>query len=220
MITTVALIARLRLYQELLSSLVGARSGYAVIGVSSDESDATRMIVAQRPDVAMLDAALPGVWNVAQAAVRVHVRIVIFGLSDSPHPRETAEGVGCDAVLLCSATSSDLLRALDRLRVSDEPVGDPHSETGVSALTTREFEVLALVARGLSNKEIASELTVSVPTVKSHVHNVLGKLGTRRRADAGRLLHVAAAEANFDALAHSGESSLELLSERRLARMR
>jgi DNA-binding NarL/FixJ family response regulator len=58
-------------------------------------------------------------------------------------------------------------------------------------LHLRELEVLALVARGRSNKEIASDLTVSVPTVKTHVHNVLFKLGARRRADAGRLLHVA-----------------------------
>jgi DNA-binding NarL/FixJ family response regulator len=74
---------------------------------------------------------------------------------------------------------------------------------------------LALVARGLSNKEIASELTVSVPTVKSHVHNVLGKLGTRRRADAGRLLYVAAGDANLQALAHASEGPIELLSDRR-----
>jgi len=56
--------------------------------------------------------------------------------------------------------------------------------------------VLALIARGLSNKEIARELTVSVPTVKTHVHNLLHKLGARRRADAARLLHVAAGDAD------------------------
>lgn len=220
MITTVALIARLRLYQELLSSLVGARSGYAVIGVSSNESDATRLILSQRPDVAMLDATLPGVWNIAQAAAAVHVRIIIFGLPDTPQPIEAADGVGCDAALASSATSADFLHALDRLRVSEDPTDAP-SQTGcVSALTTREFQVLALIARGLSNKEIASALTVSVPTVKSHVHNVLGKLGTRRRADAGRLLHVAAGAASLDALAPAGQSSIELLSDHRLARMR
>jgi DNA-binding CsgD family transcriptional regulator len=66
----------------------------------------------------------------------------------------------------------------------------------VASLTSREYEVLQLVALGLSNKEFATTLTVSLPTVKSHVHNVLAKLGTRRRLDAGRLLHIAAADAS------------------------
>jgi DNA-binding NarL/FixJ family response regulator len=213
-ITTVALIARLRLFQELLSSLVGARRGYAVIGVSSSEVDASRMLLSQRPNVALIDATLPGVWNVVQVAAQAHVRVIIFGLPDSPQPIETAEGVGCDAILVSSATSADLLFALDRLRISNEPIGEPAPTTScVSNLTAREFEVLGLVARGLSNKEIASELTVSVPTVKSHVHNVLAKLGARRRVDAGRLLHIAATDANLDALARSGRGSVELLSE-------
>jgi DNA-binding NarL/FixJ family response regulator len=221
-ITTVALIARLRLMQELLSSLVGARRGYAVIAISSSEIDASRMLVAQRPHIALVDAALPGVWSVVKAAAQAHVHVIVFGLPDSPQPIETAEGVGCDAALVYSATSADLLFALDRLRISDEPTGEPIPTTHcVSTLTTREFEVLGLVARGLSNKEIASELTVSVPTVKSHVHNVLAKLGARRRADAGRLLHLAAADANLDALSYSGRGSIEVLSDHpRLVRVR
>jgi hypothetical protein len=90
----------------------------------------------------MLDAALPGIWHVVQAAMRAHVRIVIFGLPDSPQPIETAEGVGCDAVLISSATSADLLHALDRLRVSEDPIGEPKRDVGcVSTLTTREFQV-------------------------------------------------------------------------------
>jgi DNA-binding NarL/FixJ family response regulator len=199
-ITTVAVFTRLRLFQELLSSFVGSRQGFAVIAVSASELEATRVVVSQRPDVILIDATLPGVWNVADAAVQVGVRMVVFGLADSPHPIESAERHGCRDALLTSATAQDIVDALEDARQpTSHPVARPEAACDVSALTSRELEVLALVARGLSNKEIAGELTVSVPTVKTHVHNLLHKLGARRRADAGRLLHVAASAAAVEA---------------------
>lgn len=195
-ITTVAVFTRLRVFQELLSSFVGSRQGFAVIAVSSGELDATRVVVGQRPDVILIDAALPGVWNVADAAVQAGVRTVVFGLADNPHPIESAGRHGCGGALLTSATAQDIVDALEDARgPAPHPVERPVAKGDVSALTSREVEVLALVARGLSNKEIAGELTVSVPTVKTHVHNLLHKLGARRRSDAARLLHVAASDA-------------------------
>jgi DNA-binding NarL/FixJ family response regulator len=195
-ITTVAVFTRLRLFQELLSSFVGSRQGFAVIAVSASELEATRVVVGQRPDVILIDAALPGVWNVADAAVQAGVRTVVFGLADNPHPIESAGRHGCGGALLTSATAQDIVDALeDARRQAPHPIERPVATCAVSALTSRELEVLALVARGLSNKEIAGELTVSVPTVKTHVHNLLQKLGARRRSDAAQLLHVAASDA-------------------------
>lgn len=81
--------------------------------------------------------------------------------------------------LACPAEiSSGLLRALFR---DDESVADAHPD-----LTTRERGVLHLIGQGLSNKEIARELSLSVATVKHHVHNVLEKLNLPRRAQAMR----------------------------------
>jgi two-component system nitrate/nitrite response regulator NarL len=195
-ITTVAVVTRLRLFQELLSSFVGSRQGFAVIAVSASELEATRVVVGQRPDVVLIDAGLPGVWNVADAAVQAGVRMVVFGLADNPHPIENAGRHGCRGALLTSATAQDIIEALeDARRPSPHPIERPVATRVVSALTPREVEVLALVASGLTNKEIAVELTVSVPTVKTHVHNVLHKLGARHRSDAARLLHVAASDA-------------------------
>jgi two-component system, NarL family, nitrate/nitrite response regulator NarL len=175
---------RLRLFQELLSSFVGSRQGFAVIAVSASELEATRVVVGQRPDVILIDAGLPGVWNVADAAVQAGVRTVVFGLADNPHPIESAGRHGCGGALLTSATAQDIVDALEDARgPAPHPVERPVAKGDVSALTSREVEVLALVARGLSNKEIAGELTVSVPTVKTHVHNLLHKLGARRRSD-------------------------------------
>lgn len=192
MITTVAVITRLRIYQELLSAIVGSRPGFAVIAISANEQEATSALLSQRPDVAMLDGNLPGVWNVAQAAQRASVRVVIFGIADSAQPLEAAGRAGCAAVLTTSATSRQVLDSLDRIRCCETAPPERLPEmSALATLTERELEVLNFVAGGLSNKEIATKLTVSLPTVKTHVHNVLYKLGARRRADAGRLLHLA-----------------------------
>jgi DNA-binding NarL/FixJ family response regulator len=83
--------------------------------------------------------------------------------------------------LACSADiSGGLLRAL--FRSDDAPVPSAHEE----ALTQREGEVLQLIGRGMSNKEIARELALSIATVKHHVHKVLEKLQLPRRAQAMR----------------------------------
>ncbi len=83
--------------------------------------------------------------------------------------------------LQCSAEiSSGLLRALFHM---EPPAQGPSAD---NALTKREGEVLQLIGRGLSNKEIARELSLSTATIKHHVHGVLGKLKVARRAQAMR----------------------------------
>jgi DNA-binding NarL/FixJ family response regulator len=69
---------------------------------------------------------------------------------------------------------------LRRVRVSARELSGPRGQV----LTRRELDVLELIAGGLANKEIASALTLSVPTIKNHVQSILKKLGVRRRADA------------------------------------
>ncbi len=216
MITTVAIFTRLRLFQELLSSFVGARPEFAVIAVAASEMEATRVVVAQRPDVILIDAGLPGVWNVADAAVQAGVRTIVFGLADNPHPIESASRHGCRDVLLTSATAHDVVDALEHARRPAPQPAERPVAAGIAALTYRELDVLKLVALGLSNKEIAAELTVSVPTVKTHIHNLLHKLGARRRGDAACLLHVAASAAVVEArtVRHLGVVGREPRDER------
>jgi DNA-binding NarL/FixJ family response regulator len=211
MITTVAVVSRFRLYQELLSALVGSTSRFAVIDVCDRESEATGSVAAKAPDMALIDAALPGAWNIAEAATSAGVRVIAIGVSDDHGAIEAAERAGCARVLGLAATSHDLVDALEAADECAHERDEPPPEIGIVAdLTARELEVLTLVAEGLSNKEIASELVISVPTVKSHVHNVQLKLGTRRRRDAGRLLHAAAGgDAWLDMVPRRSRGSLQ-----------
>lgn len=197
MITTVAVVARLRVYQELLSSLVGARFEFAVIAVAASESEATRMVGSQRPEIVLLDATLPGVWRVAQAAEQVQVRVVVFGLPDEFGPGDVAARAGCSAALKVGASSREVVEALERVRLVElDPVGASlRAHNWSNSLTRREVDVLRLVSQGLSNKQIAAELTVSLATVKSHVHSVLQKLGANRRTEVGSLMGGAHASA-------------------------
>ena len=189
-ITTVAVFTRLRLFQELLSSFVGSRQGFAVIAVSSSEIEATRVVLGQRPDVILVDAALPGVWNVADAAVQAGVRMVVFGLADSPHPIESARSHGCRDALLTSATAQDVVDALeDARRSTPHPAERPVAAGDISSLTSRELEVLGLVARGLSNREIGSALFISEHTAANHIRSILRKTRCANRTEAASYAH-------------------------------
>jgi DNA-binding NarL/FixJ family response regulator len=106
-----------------------------------------------------------------------------FLLKDSP-PEELVTAIrivaGGDAIVAPSVTR----RLLDRFATRLPAVRDAGPPPGLDTLTEREREVLGHVARGMSNAEIAAELVVSETTIKTHVGNVLAKLGLRDRVQA------------------------------------
>jgi DNA-binding NarL/FixJ family response regulator len=141
-----------------------------------------RCIASERPDVALVAL---GLTEQRQEVIRcgragfsgyvarnASVDALVKALSDVIEGR-----VACPAEI-----SGGLLRALFRAEASD------HERPVTHSLTRREGEVLQLIGQGLSNKEIARRLCVSVATVKHHVHNVLDKLQLPRRTQAMRLV--------------------------------
>lgn len=202
MIATVGVVTRLRLVQELLASLIGSQNEFAVIGVAASELEAARMVSVQRPEILLLDGNLAGVWRVVQAADEEGVRVVLFGLAE----RELGDGAlgsRCGATVAAGAGSREIVGALHRVRLVElePPVRPLLPSADGQHLTSRELEVLALILRGWSNKAIAQELTVSLATVKTHVHNVLQKLGVRRRGEIGPI----AREHGSSMIASAGE---------------
>jgi DNA-binding NarL/FixJ family response regulator len=185
------------------SKLIEAADGIVVVGEAADGSDAVVRARQLLPDVVLMDIRMPVLDGisatsriVAELAARVRVLVLTtFGTDDY-----VAEALraGASGFLLKDAPADELVRAI-RVVARGEALLDPAvTRSVISAavrrrgqdrrlrsrlreLTQRETETLALVARGLSNGEIAESLVVSEATVKTHVGHLLTKLGVRDR---------------------------------------
>jgi DNA-binding NarL/FixJ family response regulator len=183
-----------------LRGVLEHQAAIEVVGEAEDGREAVYRTRLQRPDVVLMDIRMPGLDGIAAtrdvlaAFPEVKVIIVttfeqddyIFGALDAgasgfllkrTKPEDLAAAIGIvaagDSLLSPSVTS----RVIARMARRPTPVDDPR----LGELTTREREVLVLVARGLSNAEIAAALVIEESTVKTHTKRILGKLGLRDR---------------------------------------
>lgn len=176
-----------------------------LVGCVRDLPAAIVAIDHDRPDLVLIDAAIappPAVeWTLRLRRRRPGLKIVPMGLGSEREVLAFLEA-GAAGYVLDRASLSELAQTLVAVHRGVPPcsaqvvanvwariaelaaVGTLTPRSGAAELTPREAEVLELVARGLRNKEIAQELAITVPTVKNHVHAILGKLqvGGRREA--------------------------------------
>jgi DNA-binding NarL/FixJ family response regulator len=175
-----------------------ASGSVEVVGEAADGGDAIERALDTMPDLVLMDLNLPTVSG-ADAIRRIveetpHVKVLVLSASAAEPDVLEAVKVGASGYLLKSATSAELVEAVLRV-VAGEPVFSPslaalvlgefrrisagtQSEPG---LTARETEVLKLVAKGYTYKEIADKLFLSTKTVQNHVQNILTKLRLRKR---------------------------------------
>ena len=179
-----------------------------VVGEASDGSDAVRQAGRLRPDVVVMDIQMPiqdGISATAQITAAGHARVLVLTTFHLDENVVSALRGGASGFLLKDSEAGRLLEAIRVVHAGDAivdpavtrrllerfahrlPTGtrgadlDGTARASLAPLTRRETEVLALVARGLSNAEIAAELVVTETTVKTHVHHLLTKLGARDR---------------------------------------
>jgi DNA-binding NarL/FixJ family response regulator len=182
----------------------------AVVGEAGDGARAVELTRTLLPDVVLMDIRMPGVDGieatrriVRENAAAHDPRVLILTTFDLDEYVVEAVRVGASGFLLKDAPPEDLIsairivakgdaivapsvtrRLLDKFATRLPSARESAAPQGLRTLTEREMEVLRHVARGLSNAEIAAALVVSETTVKTHVGNLLAKLGLRDRVQA------------------------------------
>jgi DNA-binding NarL/FixJ family response regulator len=190
------------------AAMLDTQPDFAVLGTAADGAEAVRVCRDVRPDIVLMDVRMPGTNGIEatrQLALDEHSpRVLIlttfdldqyvfdalragasgFLLKDVTAERlfEGVRVVAAGDALLAPGVTRRLISEFSRLR-PPAPAGGPVS-AALATLTPRETEVLRLVARGLSNTEVAARLVVTEETVKTHVSRVLAKLGLRDRTQA------------------------------------
>lgn len=168
-----------------------------VVGDVGTAEDALELMDRLAPDVALVDVNLPGMSGLALARIiasrHPHVRILVLSAFDEYAYVTEALEIGVGGYLLKTASSKELVDAVravaDGILVLDRAVSDLVARHGSPApgpepLTPRELDVLGLLARGRSNKQMAAHLSLSLRTIEGYVSNVLAKLGVESRTEA------------------------------------
>ena len=180
--------------------LILGSAGIPVVAEAADGQEAIAATLRHRPDVVLMDIRMPEMDGLEAtrriAAARSEVRIIILTTFDLDQYVYAALTAGASGFLLKDVSPEHLIAAVRLVRRGDallapsitrrlvERFAPRSAGADLSALTPRELEVLGLIARGLSNAELAAALTLSEATVKTHVARILGKLGLRDRVQA------------------------------------
>jgi DNA-binding NarL/FixJ family response regulator len=185
-----------------LRGLLEAEAGFSIVGEAADGLEAVRVVAERKPDVLIVDLTMPGLTGLEvtrQVKQRSpQTRVIILSMhADGGHVMEALRN-GADGYVLKSADSTDVLHALREVTQGRRYLSRELAERAVEAyagnlngalvdpyekLTTREREVLQLVAEGHNRQGIAERLHISPRTAEVHRANLMRKLGVRTQAE-------------------------------------
>jgi DNA-binding NarL/FixJ family response regulator len=197
-VTRVLVVDDQRLVREGLTALLELVEDLHLVAVAEDGAQALALVAEHRPDVVLMDLRMPGMDGV-EATRRIRrdhpdVEVVVLTTHADDDSILSALGAGARGYLTKDAGVAEIARAVAAAQAGQAllaPQVQARLLTGLTdrspgPLTGRETEVLALIADGLSNAEIAARLVVSEATVKSHINRIFAKTGARDRAQAVR----------------------------------
>jgi DNA-binding NarL/FixJ family response regulator len=189
--------------REGLVAVLSSQPDFEVVGEAADGSETVRLAERHKPDVILLDLEMPNLDGVATLEklrdIGSETRTIVFTAYDTDERILGALRAGARGYLLKGASRTEIFDAIRTVYSGGSLLGPAvttrlleHIEQGdeqerSNSLTPRELEVLALLARGRRNSEIADALFVSERTVKFHVSSIFGKLGAENRTEAARI---------------------------------
>jgi DNA-binding NarL/FixJ family response regulator len=191
------------LLREGTRQILERAGGFTLVGEADSGEPAVALVAEHHPDLVLLDLRLPGMNGVdvarQMAEVSPATRVVILSAFDDIGYVRAALAAGVAGYLLKTTPADELVGAIRAAHsgvVVLDPGLSPHVlrapdggpvTSGLESLTTREREVVNLVAQGLPNKEIASQLGISPRTVEGHLNHVFEKVGASSRSALVRL---------------------------------
>jgi DNA-binding NarL/FixJ family response regulator len=192
--------------REGIRHILEGEPGFAIVGEASNGSEALRLAEAHRPDVVVLDVTMPGESGLRVAprllAAVPEARVLFLSMHDNAEYVREGTRAGAHGYILKDSAAAELRAAVRAVHAghtyfsasTGTPAGgsiapDPAGSVGgLDLLTAREREVLAGIARGLTNKEIAAQLGISHRTVETHRESLMRKLGIRTVAGLTRFV--------------------------------
>ena len=188
-----------------LRMILDSQSDLQVVGEAGDGEQALAGVRAHAPDVVLMDIHMPGLDGLQATrlitAAQAHPHVLILTTFDNDDYVYTALRDGAAGFLLKTAPPAKLIEAVRTVAAGEALLApsimrrlieahltrtapSSHAQARLTMLTSREREVLTLIARGLSNSEIAAQLVLTEPTVKSHINRIMHKAALRDRAQA------------------------------------
>jgi two-component system nitrate/nitrite response regulator NarL len=203
--TRVFIVADIRLYREGLAQVLDREPGIRVAGTGT-VAQLLASLGPSRPDVVLVDMAshesLVAIEKIAVTAP--DLKVVALALGESENEIIACAEAGVLGFFRRDGSLDELITTIDAVARGESPcspriaaillrriamyAAERRAEGGASRLTRRELEILVLIAKGLSNKEIARRLSIERATVKNHVHNILEKLHVSDRTEAAARL--------------------------------
>jgi two-component system NarL family response regulator len=176
-----------------LTSMLGTQAGVEVVGSASSGEEALQILQVEPADLLLLDLRMPGMSGIdvlhALRRAKIDVRVIILTSFETDEDIYRAVQAGAQGYLLKGAPQPDMIQAIRTVyagkrffpRHITERLAERMMRTNLS---TRELEVLQMLARGLTNKEIGSALEISGNTVRNHVNSIIEKLEVSDRTEA------------------------------------